>query len=292
MNITEESGGAGGAPSQTRAAAAAAAEDSRLRRRLGISVSTSPNRYTTSKQPMGIKRKLESCVICLQACTSTSSMKPDGCNHAVCDTCLRAYYQTALNDTRYHSFENIQCANPDCAALFVSEKVTRNLFTAKQRNDWWTTATMKTFIENKVECPFDDCRAVFDADIKLIKKCTFAECYECRRGVCTACQSPWHPGVIKIVDDEEALIETLREAKAKSWTRCPKCQHFVERRDGCNTIWCKCGTEFCYRCGGHSSQHACVNKCHSMPLNQVEALRNQMFASTTNLTHTKVRKVR
>ncbi|KAL9545112.1 hypothetical protein PS6_008410 [Mucor atramentarius] len=206
-------------------------------------------------------------------------MKPEGCEHAICDACLRAYYQTALNDVRYHSFEEIQCPNPDCEALLISEKVTQNIFSAKQRDDWWTAATVKTFVENKVECPYQDCKAIFDADVKLTKKCTFAECYECRRAVCTACQSPWHPGVIRIVDDEEELKKTLQEAKERSWARCPKCHHLVERKDGCLTVWCKCRTEFCYRCGGYSSKHVCVNQCYNLPLDQVEALRNQMFTT-------------
>ncbi|GAN08331.1 uncharacterized LOC100381983 [Mucor ambiguus] len=219
MNITEAGDSTS---SQTRTAAFPTVQP---QRKSGIPV---PKTRSTSKS-IGTKRKLESCVICFQNCTSSSSTKPDGCDHVVCDSCLRTYYQTALNDTRYHSFENIQCSNPNCKAFFVSEKVVQSIFSAKQRNDWWTTVTMKTFIENKVECPFGNCRAVFDADIKLTRKCTFAECYECRRGVCTACQSPWHPGVIKIVDDEEALKKTLLAVKEKSWTRCPKCHHFVER---------------------------------------------------------------
>ncbi|CAO3655546.1 unnamed protein product [Mucor fragilis] len=279
MNINESGGNTA---SRTSAAPA------KPQRRFGVSV---PKAFSASKY-VGSKRKPEPCIICLQNCVSASSMKPDGCDHAVCDTCLCTYYQTALNDARYRSFEHIQCPSPDCEALFVSKKVIRNIFTVEQQNDWWVIATTRTFIENKVECPFEDCKAIFDVDIKLTKTCTFAECYECRRGVCTACQSSWHPGVIKILNDEEELKKTLREAKEKSWTRCPKCQNLIERKDGCLTIWCKCGAEFCYRCGGYSTQHACVNKCHTLPLNQVEALRSQMFASISNLSHSKVRKVR
>lgn len=110
----------------------------------------SSTRTHSTHKLVGAKRKSESCVICLQYCTFTSSMKPEGCEHAICDACLRAYYQTALNDVRYHSFEEIQCPNPDCEALLISEKVTQNIFSAKQRDDWWTAATVKTFVENKV----------------------------------------------------------------------------------------------------------------------------------------------
>lgn len=280
-------------PSQARTASATI----KPQRRFAISVPTTRSSSRTSK-PIGSKRKLESCVICLQNCTSTSSAKPDGCDHAVCDTCLRAYYQSALTDTRYHSFEHIQCANPDCEALFVSEKVIRNIFTAKQRDDWWTTATMKTFIENKVcclslrdtlsndwmqvECPFGDCKAIFDADVKLTKKCTFAECYECRRGVCTACQSSWHPGIFhscattdmlykkfffhrshqdsgwwggierdvargqgKILDEMPKVPASCWEKgrQGAQWCRSYGADCIPTFKNGCNTMLCKCGTE-------------------------------------------------
>jgi len=32
------------------------------------------------------------------------------------------------------------------------------------------------------------------------------------------------------VDDEEELKKTLQEAKERSWARCPKCHHLVERK--------------------------------------------------------------
>jgi hypothetical protein len=105
-----------------------------------------------AKKFKGKKRKLEMCVICIQHCTSSSSMKAEKCEHAVCDSCLRAYFDNALNESRYTvtSFEKIECPSPDCKATFLSERVIRNIYTAKQRNDWWTSVAMKTNIENKV----------------------------------------------------------------------------------------------------------------------------------------------
>lgn len=137
MNINESGGNTA---SRTSAAPA------KPQRRFGVSV---PKAFSASKY-VGSKRKPEPCIICLQNCVSASSMKPDGCDHAVCDTCLCTYYQTALNDARYRSFEHIQCPSPDCEALFVSKKVIRNIFTVEQQNDWWVIATTRTFIENKV----------------------------------------------------------------------------------------------------------------------------------------------
>lgn len=39
------------------------------------------------------------------------------------------------------------------------------------------------------------CVAIFDVDDSFTRQCAFAECYECHRGFCVACQSPWHPGI-------------------------------------------------------------------------------------------------
>lgn len=38
------------------------------------------------------------------------------------------------------------------------------------------------------------CGAVFDADRALLNHCTFSECYECHKGFCMTCQTPWHTG--------------------------------------------------------------------------------------------------
>lgn len=105
-----------------------------------------------AKKSIGKKRKSEVCVICIQHCTSSSSMKAEKCEHAVCDPCLRAYFDSILNERRYTitSFERIECPSPDCKATFLSERVIQNIYTAKQRDDWWATVAMKTNIQNKV----------------------------------------------------------------------------------------------------------------------------------------------
>ncbi|KAL3008630.1 hypothetical protein AAZX31_07G042800 [Glycine max] len=46
-------------------------------------------------------------------------------------------------------------------------------------------------------------------------------------------------------------------AKNKCWRRCPKCNFYVEKVDGCKHITCRCGNEFCYACGSswNGGQH-------------------------------------
>lgn len=271
MNINESGGNTA---SRTSAAPA------KPQRRFGVSV---PKAFSASKY-VGSKRKPEPCIICLQNCVSASSMKPDGCDHAVCDTCLCTYYQTALNDARYRSFEHIQCPSPDCEALFVSKKVIRNIFTVEQQNDWWVIATTRTFIENKVYFCISVmnlhvvsllnigrvsfwrlqghlwCRYQVDKDMHICWMLRVPQrCMHCLSELMASryfsflCNTIMMynqknffflpcVGVIKILNDEEELKKTLREAKEKSWTRCPKCQNLIERKVGMGSIsyslWC------------------------------------------------------
>ncbi|KAI8643062.1 hypothetical protein BD408DRAFT_162119 [Parasitella parasitica] len=112
-----------------------------------------PKKIHSAKRA-GRKRTSETCVICFQHCISSSFMKAENCEHAVCDSCLRAYFQSVLNEGRYTSFERIECPSPGCNATFLSNKVTQNIFTDPQRNDWWTMATIKANIHNKVRSTF------------------------------------------------------------------------------------------------------------------------------------------
>ncbi|KAI8643063.1 hypothetical protein BD408DRAFT_415527 [Parasitella parasitica] len=87
------------------------------------------------------------------------------------------------------------------------------------------------------------------------------------------------------------MNKTLSQAKVNLWTRCPKCHHLVEKRAGCLTIWCLCGTEFCYRCGGYSSGHSCANQCQYLSSDHISTIRSQMFTSTTANSTNKIRRI-
>lgn len=57
--------------------------------------------------------------------------------------------------------------------------------------------------------------------------------------------------------NDEKFINFVKGAKFK---QCPKCKYWVERNEGCPTMKCKCGQEFCYSCGGTGCPHgSCSN---------------------------------
>ncbi|XP_012852686.1 PREDICTED: probable E3 ubiquitin-protein ligase RNF217 [Erythranthe guttata] len=90
-----------------------------------------------------------------------------------------------------------------------------------------------------------------------------AECPFCNRLFCARCSVTWHSGVdceefSKLRFDERGREDRMVHelAKKNQWQRCPRCKFFVERKEGCLHITCRCGFQFCYACGAAwSSTH-------------------------------------
>ncbi|GAA5797127.1 hypothetical protein HPULCUR_002506 [Helicostylum pulchrum] len=184
------------------------------------------------------------CVICMDDMPlgTRASRNTGSCYHKACIECIRSYFMNTLKNDRYiSSYDYIQCPTENCKQTFTTSKFLPSILSKKEAEEWWGAALSRTLIENKVRCPDRNCKAIFDANIKDIKQCTFAECYQCHRGFCMACQEKWHPGVIKIVSDEEQTKKTLAYAQKHNWSRCPRCRQFVERVSGCSAIACRCG---------------------------------------------------
>ncbi|KAI8890042.1 hypothetical protein K501DRAFT_237726 [Backusella circina FSU 941] len=135
----------------------------------------------------------------------------------------------------------------------------------------------KVYIVNKVTCPFENCKAIFDADTELTKQCTFTECYECHRGFCMACINKWHPGEIRIINDTNATLQTLEIAKKNNWIRCPRCKRFVQKISGCHAVLCPCGSSFCYRCGSKTNDHICLRNCDGFSNTQLIKEKEHMY---------------
>ncbi|KAG6410662.1 hypothetical protein SASPL_128727 [Salvia splendens] len=96
-------------------------------------------------------------------------------------------------------------------------------------------------VGDHVYCPYKNCSALLvdDGGAGVIAE---AECPFCRR--CNV--APWHAGVdcegfAKLGKDEreggDLMVHDL--AKSKKWRRCPGCNFYVERNEGCLHITCR-----------------------------------------------------
>uniref|UniRef100_A0A3Q7FUK3 RBR-type E3 ubiquitin transferase n=1 Tax=Solanum lycopersicum TaxID=4081 RepID=A0A3Q7FUK3_SOLLC len=68
----------------------------------------------------------------------------------------------------------------------------------------------------------------------------------------------WSARIFSVWADWKGDVMLMGIAKNKKWRKCPKCKCYVEKGEGCFQLTCRCGHDFCYRCGMvHESQHIC-----------------------------------
>ncbi|KFK22880.1 hypothetical protein AALP_AAs64569U000200 [Arabis alpina] len=111
----------------------------------------------------------------------------------------------------------------------------------------------------RIYCPYPNCSTLMSkADLPVAAEADQANvraCVKCSGLFCIDCKVPSHRDLSgaeykklrpePLVDDSK--LKFL--AKDKNWRQCVKCRHMIELSQGCNQMTCRCGYEFCYKCG-------------------------------------------
>ncbi|KAI5848047.1 hypothetical protein BZA05DRAFT_340376 [Tricharina praecox] len=157
------------------------------------------------------------------------------CGDTYCHNCLKKVFHNATWDEelfppRCHKQEiPLYLAQPFLQKEEIAEfKAKREEFTS----------------HNRVYCHNSQC-GVFILTKNIVDDC--ATCNACAMRTCVSCKQRYH-GKTDCPTDTN-LNKTLELAAANGWQRCYTCHALVERLFGCQHISCKCGAEFCYRCG-------------------------------------------
>ncbi|KAI9192176.1 hypothetical protein LWI28_019253 [Acer negundo] len=175
------------------------------------------------------------CEICFEPKNSNESFKIKGCSHAYCVDCMS------------------NCPESDCRGLLETEYC-RNLL-PQEVFDRWGNALCEAVIlgAQKFYCPFKDCSALLIDGGEAISQ---SECPNCNRLFCAQCKVAWHFGIVctefqklKNGEREREDIMLMNLAQKQKWKRCPNCGFYVEKKDGCMYMKCRCRTAFCYNCG-------------------------------------------
>ena len=104
---------------------------------------------------------------------------------------------------------------------------------------------------------------VFLQENQNIKPCSQVDCggyidmrYQVKK--CNRCDSPHCPKCLKVFHEGACVLDDFDQSmKEMNYQKCPKCGMWVEKKEGCEYINCKCGTAFCYRCGAEFSSDPC-----------------------------------
>lgn len=119
----------------------------------------------------------------------------------------------------------IKCSNPKCHAVFTDKNNKRPGFFA---------SFMQYFQDE------DDANKI--------------HCLRCDALTCKSCKDQYHESIsceeFKKLSPEDKDKKMFDAVNVKMGNRkCPGCEAWIERNEGCNHMTCKCGAQICYRCG-------------------------------------------
>ncbi|XP_044321003.1 E3 ubiquitin-protein ligase parkin-like [Triticum aestivum] len=210
--------------------------------------------------------ELFDCAICMETVPGALKFIINSCGHAFCSSCLAQYVAAKLDD----NVCPIECPQPGCEGGTVEPESCHGIIPTDLLDKWGLLLCELAVGSKRIYCPYLECSALLLADGEAgAAAIAEAECPHCHRLFCARCAVPWHDGFgcdefQKIGQDERGRedLSLRRLVGREGWQRCPKCQMFVEKSEGCNYIKCRCGYSFCYRCASElSAQNHYCNKC-------------------------------
>ncbi|XP_076901418.1 E3 ubiquitin-protein ligase RSL1-like [Bidens hawaiensis] len=236
---------------------------------------SSPNQKASSPSSSSLKKPLTTlpvaikpprysfCAICMDTKTVSEMFENTNvCRHLYCQDCICGHVAAKIKE----NVTKVKCPDTSCKGL-IGPEVCRSIV-PKQVLERWENILCEALINesHKFYCPFKDCSVMLvdDGGVTI----TSSECPNCHRLFCARCKVAWHCGISCVEyqslkkgekSPNDILITNL--AKEKRWMKCPNCRLFVEKTSGCNHISCRCGHQFCYRCGkpDNGQSHICTS---------------------------------
>ncbi|KAK6540485.1 hypothetical protein TWF694_009275 [Orbilia ellipsospora] len=155
------------------------------------------------------------------------------CGHTHCHSCIRQNYETVIRDPKLYP---PRCCEP------LELKTTIFVLSTEQL-DSFMGVKARSESRKLLNCAYCD-KEMADAFTSINQ--TEAYCVDCKKLTCVTCGKAMHKSICPEGNGVKELIAT---AEKRGWSPCPKCNRIIEKRDGCNYVYCLCGTYFCYVCG-------------------------------------------
>ncbi|KAI1408789.1 hypothetical protein F5Y13DRAFT_105322 [Hypoxylon sp. FL1857] len=198
---------------------------------------------TSSARPSIYNAEVE-CVSCLDDFNPKEMVKAP-C-HSYCKPCFRRLIHTTCENEQ--QWPPKCCLNPiptNTIILNIDEELKR---TYRGRAAEWDLP-----ISDRIYCSQSSCSIWIRPDqinhARNIARCSGGH------WTCTICRGRQHEG-----DDcpqDRDMLRTDELAEEEGWKRCYGCHAYVEHREACQHMTCRCGAEFCYVCGARWRTCAC-----------------------------------
>ena len=200
------------------------------------------------------------CQICISQIDNDRDAFPlINCEHLFHKKCLEQYLKTEVSQSKCP----LTCCDPKCRKELAAKDL-KGLLSRKDYESFQNYSLQQALSKqgDVSWCPTPNCNYAFVFD--RARDSEDFKCIKCKKEYCLDCKSDAHKKQsceeFKRNRDPNLLDKAFESfVKGSKFKQCPKCTMWVEKTDGCNHMRCRCGTEFCYVCGGYYMRCACVN---------------------------------
>ena len=185
-------------------------------------------------------------------------IKLDKCGDEYCINCWYNYLENKIEE----GFVKIKCMNYNCEEILNKEFILNIIKDNKKLISKYEKFSNKLEIlsdPNKVFCPYKNCDSYGE------RKNDKEKYIKCKNGhqFCFLCLKKWH-GEEKCEKKEDEEIKIWK--KNRLIKKCPNCEMYTEKNDGCNHMTCgECKYQWCWLCNGkYTINHYKEGKCNGL----------------------------
>ena len=189
------------------------------------------------------------------------------CGHLFCSNCWFDYFKTLISEAKTNK---IKCMESKCTEYISEEFILKHIskdFNLEQKYIKFKKRYEIIKDKNKKICPNVNCDS-------FLQKSEITKYVECENGhkYCFECLTPPH-GEKKCSNKNEEKF--LKWKKGKRVKRCPYCQMYIEKNEGCNHMTCTyCNYEWCWICEQkYDIDHFSSGTCEGHSETQVDSLK-------------------
>ncbi|CAH8323417.1 unnamed protein product [Eruca vesicaria subsp. sativa] len=184
----------------------------------------------------------ETCVICFDEDIDSDDLMfsvDSRCGHRFCVNCVTQHLVVTLLDGTLPN-----CLQHGCMTQLSVYRCGK-LLTPDMSLRWKEMAEENSIPYNeRVYCPYENCSYLMSKKkLVLASACGHRKCLKCGGSFCFYCKAPWH-GMLSCNENKKLHPNTqnaklISLANRNGWRQCGKCNHMVERSDGCRHMTCR-----------------------------------------------------
>ena len=190
------------------------------------------------------------------------------CKHLFCTHCWNNYLKTLITDAKV---EQITCMAHGCKEIVSEEFILKHISENQDLVNKYEKFKKRAEIikdKNKKICPKPDC----DSYLEKSKSSKYVKC-ENGHQFCFDCLNPPHGNK---PCDKNLEKQFMKWTKGKRVKRCPRCQMYTEKNEGCNHMTCvSCKYQWCWLCEGeYKYEHYKSGKCKGQQFTRADNLKD------------------